>query len=110
MVDRQPPFPRLTPREREISGLIGLGFTNRQIGLKLAISERTVGAHVQNIFNKLDVSSRAEGASWSARAAAAAVVESSTSVVAPANPRQEPTQPGRARVLSRPQQAWIAAI
>jgi DNA-binding CsgD family transcriptional regulator len=110
MVDRQPPFPRLTPREREISGLIGLGFTNRQIGLKLAISERTVGAHVQNIFNKLDVSSRAEVASWSARAPAPPAVESSASVVAPANPRQEPPNAGHARALSRPQQAWIAAV
>jgi len=57
---------RLTRREREIARLIGLGHTNKQIGVELAIKERTVGAHVQNILNKLAVNNRAQIAAWSA--------------------------------------------
>jgi DNA-binding CsgD family transcriptional regulator len=56
---------QLTAREREVAGLIRRGLTNRQIGLELAISERTVGAHVQNVLNKLGASKRAEIAAWS---------------------------------------------
>ena len=58
----------LTAREREVAKLIGLGFTNRQIGLKLSISERTAGTHVQNILNKLGANNRAQIATWSAQA------------------------------------------
>jgi DNA-binding CsgD family transcriptional regulator len=65
-LEPRPVSTRLTTREREIATLIGLGFTNRQIGVKLSISERTAGAHVQNILNKLGVSNRAQIASWSA--------------------------------------------
>jgi DNA-binding NarL/FixJ family response regulator len=35
------------------------GLTNREIGGQLSISEHTVGRHLQNIFNKIGVSSRA---------------------------------------------------
>ena len=63
----------LTSREREVANLIGLGLTNRQIGQKLSISQRTAGAHVQNILNKLGANNRAQIASWSARAAPASV-------------------------------------
>ena len=58
----------LTAREREVAKLIGLGLTNRQIGLKLSISQRTAGAHVQNILNKLGANNRAQIATWSAAA------------------------------------------
>jgi DNA-binding CsgD family transcriptional regulator len=57
----------LTAREREIATLIGLGLTNRQIGLKLSISERTAGVHVQNILNKLGANNRAQIATWAAQ-------------------------------------------
>jgi DNA-binding CsgD family transcriptional regulator len=56
----------LTAREREVASLVGRGLTNRQIGARLGISERTVGAHVQNILNKLDANNRAQIATWSA--------------------------------------------
>ncbi len=56
----------LTAREREVARLIGGGLTNRQIASTLSISERTVGAHVQNILNKLGVANRAQIAVWSA--------------------------------------------
>ncbi len=49
----------LTPREIEVLRLVAGARSNRQIAQTLAISEHTVGRHVQNIFTKLGVSSRA---------------------------------------------------
>lgn len=48
----------LGPREREVAEYVVHGFTNRQIAERLGIRERTVSTHLQNIFRKLDVSSR----------------------------------------------------
>jgi predicted ATPase/DNA-binding CsgD family transcriptional regulator len=50
----------LTPREREIAGLIAAGLTNRQIGARLFIAERTVDTHVQRILAKLGCDRRAQ--------------------------------------------------
>ena len=49
----------LTERELEVLRLVARGRSNRQIASALVISERTVARHVQNIFAKLRVSSRA---------------------------------------------------
>ncbi len=49
----------LTPRERQVLSLIATGKTNKAIAAELFLSERTVERHVSNIFNKLDVPSRA---------------------------------------------------
>ena len=49
----------LTGRERQVLRLIAAGKSNRQIADELFISEHTVARHVQNIFAKLAVSSRA---------------------------------------------------
>jgi ATP/maltotriose-dependent transcriptional regulator MalT len=49
----------LTARELEVLRLLAAGKSNREIGEALFISEHTVARHVQNIFAKLDVSSRA---------------------------------------------------
>ena len=49
----------LTGRELEVLRLIAGGSSNREIASQLFISEHTVARHVQNIFAKLDVSSRA---------------------------------------------------
>ncbi len=49
---------QLTAREREISGLVAAGLSNRQIAEKLFISRRTVGAHLAHIFVKLGITSR----------------------------------------------------
>ncbi|HEX8509030.1 MAG TPA: LuxR C-terminal-related transcriptional regulator, partial [Propionibacteriaceae bacterium] len=43
----------LAQREFEVAKLIAQGLTNKQIGLRLFISERTVATHVRNILNKL---------------------------------------------------------
>jgi DNA-binding CsgD family transcriptional regulator len=49
----------LTARELEVLRLVAAGKSNRDIASSLVISEHTVARHVQNIFAKLDVSSRA---------------------------------------------------
>jgi DNA-binding CsgD family transcriptional regulator len=52
----------LSNREREVLSLIVLGRTNREIGERLFISQKTVGVHVGNILSKLGVSGRVEAA------------------------------------------------
>jgi len=53
--DRAP----LTPQELEIAQLAATGLTNKQIGQRLFLSHRTVGAHLYQIFPKLGITSRA---------------------------------------------------
>ena len=48
----------LTRREYEIATLVGDGETNKQIARRLAITERTVKAHLTEVFRKLDVADR----------------------------------------------------
>jgi len=48
----------LTEREAEVLRLVAGGKSNRQIAVELVISEHTVARHVQNIFTKLNLSSR----------------------------------------------------
>ncbi|MFI4923251.1 MAG: response regulator transcription factor, partial [Burkholderiales bacterium] len=48
----------LTRREHEIATLVGSGESNKQIAQRLAITERTVKAHLTEIFRKLDVADR----------------------------------------------------
>ncbi len=50
----------LTRREREVAALIARGLTNRQIGARLFIAERTVDTHVGRILAKLGCASRAQ--------------------------------------------------
>ena len=49
----------LSPRELEVLALVATGATNRAIAADLVISEETVASHVDNIFTKLGLSSRA---------------------------------------------------
>jgi DNA-binding CsgD family transcriptional regulator len=51
--------PDLTPRHWELLRLVAGGATNTQIGRRLGISEGTVRTHMENIFDRLQVSSRA---------------------------------------------------
>jgi DNA-binding NarL/FixJ family response regulator len=53
-------FPELTPREREVLGLIATGLANGAIASRLSLAPNTVGNHISNIFAKLRVASRAE--------------------------------------------------
>jgi len=54
----------LARRETEVARLISQGLTNRQIGSRLFISERTVENHVRNIMDKLGFTSRTQIAAW----------------------------------------------
>jgi predicted ATPase/DNA-binding CsgD family transcriptional regulator len=53
-------------READVARLVADGLTNKQIGTRLFISERTVDSHVRSILNKLGFSSRAQIAAWMA--------------------------------------------
>ncbi len=50
----------LTEREREVLLLAAAGMTNRGIGARLSISDRTVQGHLASIYAKLGVGSRTE--------------------------------------------------
>ena len=54
----------LSAREIQVLRLVAAGKTNRQIASQLFISERTVERHVSNIFNKLDLPSRAAATAY----------------------------------------------
>ena len=57
----------LTAREVQVLALVVEGRTNRQIAAQLVISEHTVRRHLQNVFGKLDVSSRAAATAYALR-------------------------------------------
>lgn len=50
----------LTPRERQVTGLACLGYTNRQIGERLIISSETVKTHLRNVTRKFGVRRKSE--------------------------------------------------
>lgn len=54
----------LTRREEEIAALVARGFTNRQVGSELSISEHTVATHVARILKKLGLTSRSQFSNW----------------------------------------------
>jgi DNA-binding NarL/FixJ family response regulator len=58
-VDRQ-----LSAREEEVLRLVASGLANKLIARKLQISERTVKAHLTNIFARLGVTDRTQAALW----------------------------------------------
>jgi DNA-binding NarL/FixJ family response regulator len=55
---RDPEPEPLTPRERQVLGLVGEGLTNGEIGRRLFISEATVKTHLLRVFAKLGVDDR----------------------------------------------------
>ena len=63
----QPSDDPLSPREREVLGLIARGLTNRQIAEELVISEHTARNHVTSILDKLGLSRRTQAAVYAAR-------------------------------------------
>jgi DNA-binding NarL/FixJ family response regulator len=58
--ERDAPLEQLTPRERDVLGLMAEGRTNRAIATDLSVSERAVERHVTAIFGKLDLPATGE--------------------------------------------------
>jgi DNA-binding CsgD family transcriptional regulator len=56
---RRHPSPELTPRQWQLMDMLAAGHTNAQIARRLGISEGTVRKHLENIYRRLQVSSRA---------------------------------------------------
>jgi DNA-binding NarL/FixJ family response regulator len=56
--------PELTPRELEVAGLVGRGYSNADIGEALFISLGTVKSHLSALQSKLDARNRVEIAAW----------------------------------------------
>jgi DNA-binding NarL/FixJ family response regulator len=57
----------LTPREREVLGLVREGLANKQVARRLGISERTVKAHLTSVFQRIGVADRTQAALWAER-------------------------------------------
>jgi len=55
---------RLSPREREVAGLIARGLTSRQMAERMVVSEKTADSHADHIRAKLGLRSRTEIAAW----------------------------------------------
>jgi len=64
--DRQgrAPAADLTVREREVLAQLAVGRTNKEIGSRLGITEKTVKTHLTSIFSRLGVMDRTEAALW----------------------------------------------
>lgn len=61
---RGPTPPSLTTRQREVAALVAEGLTNREIGERLGIEERSAEGHLERIRLRLGVRSRAQVAAW----------------------------------------------
>jgi DNA-binding NarL/FixJ family response regulator len=64
---RSDPLAGLTEQERRILELIGEGLTNRQIGERLFLAEKTVKNYVSALFAKLGMERRTQAAAYAAR-------------------------------------------
>ena len=65
--DKPDPLAGLTPQERRILELIGEGLTNRQIGERLFLAEKTVKNYVSALYAKLGMVRRTQAAAYAAR-------------------------------------------
>ncbi len=61
------PVAELTAREREVLAQLAAGRTNKEIGGRLGITEKTGQAHLTSIFSRLGVMDRTEAALWATR-------------------------------------------
>ena len=64
---RRLPGQRPTRREAEVLRLVAAGKTNPEIAAELAVSRHTIKRHLDNLFAKLDLSSRAEATAYALR-------------------------------------------
>lgn len=70
--DHGDPTADLTPSERKVLGLIGDGLSNREIGEKLGVAEKTVKNHITSLLSKMGLQRRTQVAAWVAGQRAAA--------------------------------------
>lgn len=69
LTNRRSPGPetKLTEREQEVLDMVGAGLPNKTIARRLGISERTVKAHLTNVYQRLGVTDRTQAALWAQR-------------------------------------------
>jgi DNA-binding NarL/FixJ family response regulator len=71
LMERMPapvdPFAELTPRERDVLLLLARGLSNKEIGLKLSLTEVTVKGYVSAVLSKLNVADRTQAALMAVR-------------------------------------------
>ncbi len=65
--ERSDPLAKLTPQERRILELIGEGLTNRQIGERMYLAEKTVKNYASGLFAKLGMERRTQAAAYASR-------------------------------------------
>src|SRR5436189_215889 len=58
------PTDTLTPTERKVLELIGAGLSNREIGERLGLAEKTVKNHVTGLLSKMGFRRRTQAAAW----------------------------------------------
>lgn len=95
--------PALSRREREVAALVAEGLSNREIGERLFIAERTAEGHVEQIRNKLGFRSRAQVAAW---------VASDSTRLAPraAPPSAQPPIATLSKPRLRPRWLWATGV
>jgi DNA-binding NarL/FixJ family response regulator len=57
----------LSDRESDVVRLIAQGLSNKEIGVRLCLSEKTIKNHVSRIFSKLNISARAQAVVYAMR-------------------------------------------
>jgi DNA-binding NarL/FixJ family response regulator len=57
-----PRLASLSPREKQIMALIAVGLTNREIGLRLSLAEKTIKNYVSGLLSKLGLQRRTQAA------------------------------------------------
>jgi DNA-binding NarL/FixJ family response regulator len=65
--DAPDPLDGISPREREVLGLLLDGLPNKLIAQRLGISEKTVKSHLTSIFRRIDVTDRVQAILWAER-------------------------------------------
>ncbi len=79
--DHADPTADLTPSERRVLNLIGDGLSNREIGDRLGVAEKTVKNHITSLLAKMGLQRRTQVAAWVAGQRAAAWRNSSDTTV-----------------------------
>ncbi|MFP7697272.1 response regulator [Trueperella sp. LYQ143] len=62
--DHNDPTANLTPSERKVLDLIGDGLSNREIGDRLGVAEKTVKNHITSLLSKMGMQRRTQVAAW----------------------------------------------